>query len=109
MKRIEPIVKELLELYPKTRDDDFYLIGSVYFMLAPEIKSKSFLDIIKNHSFYGLPSFESITRARRKVQAENETVRTYTINVTREDGRSSNTNLSSISLSNLNINFNNYF
>ena len=53
MKRIEPIVKELLELYPKTRDDDFYLIGSVYFMLAPEIKSKSFLDIIKNHSFYG--------------------------------------------------------
>lgn len=72
MKRIEPIVKELLELYPKTRDDDFYLIGSVYFMLAPEIKSKSFLDIIKNHSFYGLPSFESITRARRKVQAEND-------------------------------------
>lgn len=72
MKRIEPIVKELLELYPKTRDDDFYLIGSVYYTIAPEIKSKSFLDIIKNHSFYGLPSFESITRARRKVQAENE-------------------------------------
>jgi hypothetical protein len=40
-----------------------------------------------------------------KVQAENESVRTYTIKVTREDGRSSNTNLSSISLSNGNINF----
>lgn len=40
-----------------------------------------------------------------KVQAENETVRTYTIKVTREDDRSSNNNLSSITLSNGNISF----
>ena len=40
-----------------------------------------------------------------KVQAENETVRTYTIKVTREDDRSSNNNLSSITLSSGNISF----
>lgn len=40
-----------------------------------------------------------------KVKAENESVRTYTIKVTREDERSSNTNLSSISLSSGNISF----
>ena len=40
-----------------------------------------------------------------KVQAENETVRTYTIKVTREDDRSSNSNLSSITLSSGTINF----
>lgn len=72
MKKVESIVKELLEYYPATREDDFYLVGSVYYMIKPEIKTKTFLDIMKNHSFYGLPSFESITRARRKVQAENE-------------------------------------
>lgn len=41
-----------------------------------------------------------------KVQAENGAVRTYTIKVTREDGRSSNNNLKSIKLSNGNISFN---
>ena len=40
-----------------------------------------------------------------KVQAENETIKTYTIKVTREDDRSSNNSLSSISLSSGNINF----
>ena len=39
------------------------------------------------------------------VQAENETVRTYTIKVNREDDRSSNSDLSSITLSSGNINF----
>lgn len=40
-----------------------------------------------------------------KVQAENESTRTYTIKITREDNRSSNTNLSSIRLSDGEINF----
>ena len=40
-----------------------------------------------------------------KVQAENETIRTYTIKVNRKDDRSSNSNLSSITLSSGNINF----
>lgn len=69
-KKIEPIVENLLRLYPKTREDDFYLIGSVYITLAPEIKNKTFLNIIKNHQYYGLPSFASITRSRRKLQAK---------------------------------------
>lgn len=69
-KKIEPIVENLLRLYPKTREDDFYLVGSVYIVLAPEIKNKTFLNIIKNHQYYGLPSFESITRARRKIQTK---------------------------------------
>lgn len=72
MKKLEPMVKELLEYYPATREDDFYLVGSVYYMIKPEIKTKTFLDIMKKHKEYGLPSFESITRARRKVQAEND-------------------------------------
>ena len=40
-----------------------------------------------------------------KVKAENESVRTYTIKVTREDTRSSNNNLKSISLSKGSISF----
>ena len=40
-----------------------------------------------------------------KVKAENGTIRTYTIKVNREDGRSKNNNLSSIKLSSGSINF----
>lgn len=72
MKKIENIVKNLLINFPKTRDDDFYLIGGVYVELLPSVKHLGFTEVIKNHSLYGLPSFESITRARRKIQAENE-------------------------------------
>ena len=72
MKKLEPMVKELLEYYPVTREDDFYLVGSVYYMIKPEIKTKTFLDIMKKHKEYGLPSFESITRAKKKVKAEKD-------------------------------------
>ncbi|MGM9877883.1 MAG: cadherin-like beta sandwich domain-containing protein [Bacilli bacterium] len=40
-----------------------------------------------------------------KVKAENENIKVYTIKVTREDGRSSNNSLKSLSVSNTNINF----
>lgn len=66
---LEKIVFKLLKEYPITRKDDFILIAGVYKMLGIDL-NRSFKDVMKNHD--KLPSFESITRCRRKMQAKNE-------------------------------------
>ncbi len=67
---LEDLVYEVLTKYPKTRDDDFELVLETYSTLCPSILDMNFRSILKEHKEYGLPSFESITRARRKVQAQ---------------------------------------
>lgn len=69
MKKIQLVVKEILEHNPKAREDDFLLIGMVYYRLYPVDFTFSY--IAKHHKELKLPSFESITRARRKVQEEH--------------------------------------
>lgn len=67
---LETLVYKVLNKYPKTRDDDFELVLKTYSTLCPSILEKNFGSILKEHKEYDLPSFESITRARRKVQAQ---------------------------------------
>ena len=65
MKKMETIVKALLEEYPQTRGNDNALIAGVFWLIDPELMKMSFKEVLK---MKGLPSFESITRARRKIQ-----------------------------------------
>jgi len=68
MKELEKIVKEILENYESCRSDDFLLVLEVYKRKYNfEVMVNSFEEIMKKHKEIGLPSFESITRARRKV------------------------------------------
>lgn len=68
MKKLETIVKTLLEDYPIMRGNDNALIAGVFWLIDPELMKMSFKEVLK---MKGLPSFESITRARRKVQENN--------------------------------------
>ena len=61
--KIYDLVKEALEKYPVTRNDDKKLIWAVFHRLG-YISDK----VIKKEDFLNAPSCESITRARRKVQ-----------------------------------------
>lgn len=70
LKRVEQIVRKVLEEYPETRDDDFVLLTHVYYMFNPEIIGSSFNLVMLGHKEYGLPPFESVTRCRRKLQAK---------------------------------------
>lgn len=63
-------VTYLLEQYPKLRDDDFLLVGSVYSVFYGVQPSDKFLDVMRNHKNKNLPSFETIRRTRQKVQEE---------------------------------------
>lgn len=68
IKKTEEMVKEALEFYPSTREDDFILIGSVYEMINKDFIRYPLSTIIEHHVELGLPSIETITRARRKLQ-----------------------------------------
>lgn len=70
MRKLESIVKNALEDSKEARDDDFLLIFKVYKAINESVVYKDFRQVMRDHVEFGLPSFESITRARRKVQKE---------------------------------------
>lgn len=69
LNRISNIVLRVLEENEAARKDDFILFGCV----LDEMGVPSNFDMrtmLKNHVIFGLPSFASVTRARRKIQAQ---------------------------------------
>jgi len=66
LKKVEQTVQEILENNLKARNDNFVLVYEVYQKLDIPVKFE-FMGLMLEHSKYGLPSFESITRARRKI------------------------------------------
>lgn len=70
LKNLENIVKGVLERDRSSREDDFYLVYEVYAKITPEVRRWDFGYVMTEHKYLKLPSFESITRARRKLQAK---------------------------------------
>lgn len=72
MYKVEDFVRKVMTERPATRSDDFLLVaevcGEVSPALADPLYAPSFRDVMENHTFWGLPSFETITRIRRKLQ-----------------------------------------
>lgn len=74
LKNLESMVLKILQRYEATRSDDFVLIYAVYREIAIHKEicfnmplTDSFCDMMMNHKKYGFPSFESVTRTRRKI------------------------------------------
>ena len=74
LKNLESMVLEIMQRYEATRSDDFVLIYAVYREIAVSKEivfniaiTDSFSDMMMNHKKYGFPSFESVTRTRRKI------------------------------------------
>ena len=64
--KVQQIVHNILIDKPETRADDFLLVFEVY---APLVGDGTTLKTaLKWHKVFGLPSFASIVRARRKLQ-----------------------------------------
>lgn len=67
--KVEPLVQQALINNHKTRSDDFILVLEVYKnFIAPSVSIEAAL---KHHNTYGLPSFASIIRIRRKLQIKH--------------------------------------
>lgn len=83
-KKIHDQVFELLLKYPHLRDDDEALVSNIWFqeladmdMDANEINAYGFLRL---YSTKKITRADTITRARRRVQEENELLRGETYN-----------------------------
>lgn len=77
MKDHYEFVKSILERYPETRDDDMKLYARAcwedYGSINP--KGVNFYTVLYHHDKYKLPNYKSITRARRRVQQNEEHLR----------------------------------
>lgn len=65
--RLDKTIKKILEEDEIARKDDNYLIFKVVQEIAPDMAGSTFASVMFSAQKRGL-SFESITRARRKVQ-----------------------------------------
>lgn len=70
--KLEMAVLLCLQEDEYARGDDFILVKDVFEKYYEKISTYGFDTIAKNHRKYGLPSFESISRIRRKIQKENK-------------------------------------
>ncbi len=78
--KIESVVMRVLKRNPDTRGDNFLLIAEVYREMCEgdplnDISGYSFYEVMRKHKRFHLPAFESITRARRKIQEKNYELR----------------------------------
>lgn len=70
--QVENTVFNVLSENKNARGNNYVLIYEVLTRINPNIKGLSFDYVMTNHKKFKLPSVESITRVRRKVQAEHE-------------------------------------
>jgi len=76
IKRIKPLVEKLLQDFPLTRDNDNLLLLKVWAEQDNTLrKEKLFSDFSVGMIAGKYMKFESISRARRKVQEENPELR----------------------------------
>ena len=70
MKNWYNYVKMMLTTEPATRDDDMLLYAKICYRSALVGSDTKFMQVMCNSAEWGLPSYESISRARRKVQED---------------------------------------
>ena len=76
IKRIKPLVKELLKEFPLTRDNDNLLLLKVWAEQDNTLRmNTSFSDFSVGMIAGKYMKFESVSRARRKIQEENPELR----------------------------------
>ena len=71
MFKVLDVVKLLLVKHPHLRDDDEKLMATIWFKyMDKQLENMSAFDLLKTLSNGNLPSYESISRCRRKIQEE---------------------------------------
>lgn len=68
IENLERIVRQALERNKSARDDDHMLYIEVAYIIDPALVNVNFKMNFLNAKEVGLPPFESVSRARRKIQ-----------------------------------------
>ena len=70
LKTIEGKVKAILEKDEEARNDDMLLYLKVCNTCLKDTGAMPFAEVMEQYKYLGLPSFESVGRTRRKLQAK---------------------------------------
>lgn len=80
-KAVFELVKEILEQKPQVRDNDMYLVATVWYRDISaryninQASAVDFFHLMRNYKRYGLLSYETISRQRRLVQEAHAELR----------------------------------
>lgn len=72
---VQDATRYVLQTVPESRNNDGLLISKVMELINPGIKGLKFNFVLENRRGLGLPTLETITRARRKVQRNHPELR----------------------------------
>lgn len=75
LRKIEEVVRPILEAYPDARNSDNILYGYVIQKYNPMLLNSSVKDYLRYFNDYKVPRFESVARCRRKLQEKNPLLR----------------------------------
>jgi len=75
---IEHSVRNILTLHPYTRNSDDALYLEICLQANAIACNMSFKDVMAHRKDFGLPKFESVRRARQKMQSQYEELRAVT-------------------------------
>ena len=87
LKKIEDVVLKALEENKKAREDDFILYGAVLKRLGIDLKNTSLYDFLAKAKENKMPTFETCSRARRKIQEYRQDLIDVDTAVIREERR----------------------
>lgn len=71
LKTIEKKVRTILEKNEDARNDDMVLYLALCNVCLKDAGAMPLAEIMTQHNYLGLPSFESVSRTRRKLQAKH--------------------------------------
>ena len=75
MQNVQDMVETLLWKDETCRKDDDYLYVRLVAMINPELIKKPFGQLMLHREYHGIPKFESVRRARQKLQRDNPKLR----------------------------------
>lgn len=75
IKQTRGLVRDVLERYPDTRNSDNLLYIKVVESIDSDLIYKPIQDVLLHTKAYGIPPFESVRRARQKLQADFPSLR----------------------------------
>ncbi|MBQ3285428.1 MAG: hypothetical protein IJH40_07285 [Ruminococcus sp.] len=73
--KIESLVADILNDLPATRSDDYILYREVCNRICPQAGALSLSTALERHKSLGMPSWETVSRCRRKIQERNPDLR----------------------------------
>lgn len=85
LKKLENVIKPILENQPQTRNDDYLLYAEIIKSYYPDLLEITTGTFLLAHNFLQVPNIKSVERARRKIQEKHPELASERVNKKRAE------------------------